>query len=351
VTGPDWAIGVDLGGTNLRAGVYRGLSARAEAAAARRPGGGASPEELIAAAAPVVYRKVKVGEPRDPDTVVARVAELVASLAGEAGAPEGPIPVGVGLAAMLRDRRGTVANSPHLRWRDVAFGERLAARLGDRFPVSVYNDVNAIVFGEHGLGAAAGASTVLAVYVGTGIGGGVVVDGRLAEGASNCAGEIGHVKVRWDEQAAPCACGGRGCIEAYAGGSYVQRRIRAELAGGAPSQAVALAGGRVDDVTPGHVDRAAAEGDAWALELWGELAPLLGVTLAGAICLLNPDCLVLGGGMLGRTPVLREQVIAALTVAAPSALTDPLTIVDAILGDDAGLVGSALLALRGVSRI
>jgi glucokinase len=322
VSGP--AIGVDLGGTNLRVAVVDGVATE-----------------------PLAQEKVAVGEPRDPDTVVARIAELVRAV--DPGGAR--VPVGVGIAAMLRDRRGTVANSPHLRWRDVDFGPRLAAALGPRHPLGVYNDVNAIAYGEYALGAARGAENVLAVFVGTGIGGGLIVDGRLAEGASNCAGEIGHAKVRWDERAAPCACGGRGCVEAYVGGSYVLRRIRAELAGGAPSTALALAGGRAEDVTPSHVDQAAAEGDAWALDLWGELAPLLGVVLANAVSLLNPDRLVLGGGLLSRTPVLREQVELAMAVAAPAALLEPLTVVDAALGDDAGILGSALLAARGVSLI
>jgi len=337
------SIGVDIGGTNLRVALYRGLGAAALAVARG---------ETVPPPEPLAQHKAKVGEPRDPDTLVARIAELIGVVLAEARAPATvSIPVGVGIAAMLRDRRGGVANSPHLRWRDVPFGDLLAARLGLRHPVGVYNDVNAIAYGEYGLGAGAGAPNVLAVYVGTGIGGGLIVDGRLAEGASQCAGEIGHAKVRWDAAAAPCACGGRGCVEAYVGGSYVQRRIRGELAGGAPSSALVIAGGNVDDVTPGHVDEAAAAGDPWALELWGELAPLLGVTLANAVAVLNPDRLVLGGGMLGRTPVLREQVVAALLVAAPAALLEPLEIIDAALGDDAGLVGAALLAERGVHSI
>jgi glucokinase len=337
----DLAIAVDLGGTNLRIAAFRGLAAVADGVAAGATG---------PALAPLAQRREPVGEPRDPQTMVARIADAVAALIDEVGgAGEAAVPVGVGIAAMLRDRRGTVANSPHLRWRDVDFGARLAARLGSRRPVGVYNDVNAIAYGEYGVGAAAGATNVLAVFVGTGVGGGLVVDGRLAEGASNCAGEIGHAKVRWDAAALPCACGGRGCVEAYAGGHNLSRRIRAELAGGAPSRALALAGGRVDDVTPGHVDDAAADGDGWALDLWAEVSTLLGIALGNAICVLNPDRLVLGGGVLSRTPLLREQVVTAMSVAVPAALLEPLTVVDAALGDDAGLVGAGLLAARGVS--
>ncbi len=337
------AIGIDLGGTNLRIAAYRDLPALADAAA-RAGGGDEGP-----APQPLIQHREQVGEPRDPDALIARIAALVARLTDEAGAPAGEVSVGIGIAAMLRDRRGTVANSPHLRWRDVPFGAQLARRLGPRHPLGVYNDVNAVTYGEFGLGAGAGAQNLLAVYVGTGIGGGLVVDGRLLEGASNCAGEIGHVKVAWDEHAAPCACGARGCVEAYVGGSYVQRRIRGELAGGARSLAIDLAG--ADEVHAGHVDQAAAAGDAWALGLWQELAPLLAIALGNAIALVNPERLLLGGGLLGRTPVLRDEVVMALEVAAPAALLEPLEIVDAALGDDAGLVGSALLAARGVSII
>ncbi|MCB9562156.1 MAG: ROK family protein [Kofleriaceae bacterium] len=339
------AIGIDLGGTSLRLAAYRGLEAAAGAAAAAAGPGGAPPVALT----PVAHHREPVGEPRDPDTMVARIADHVARLVDAARAAgdaddDAVVPVGLGIAAMLRDHRGTVANSPHLRWRDVDLGARLAARLGPRHPLAIHNDVNAITYGEYGLGAAVGARDVLAVYVGTGIGAGLIVDGRLAEGASHCAGELGHVKVAWDAGAAPCACGGRGCVEAYVGGSYLLRRIRGELAGGAPSLARDLAGAA--PVTVAHVDDAAGRGDRWALELWQELAPLLAIALGNALALLNPARLVLGGGVLSRTPVLVELTLAALEIAAPAAALEPLTIAPAALGDDAGLVGAALLATR-----
>ena len=112
---------------------------------------------------------------------------------------------------MLRDREGTVANSPHLRWRDVPFGKLLERLLGPRFAVGVYNDVNENVYGESSAGAAVGCRDVLGVYVGTGIGAGLIVNGALVEGATNCAGVIGHTKVRWDDKAEPCACGVAKC--------------------------------------------------------------------------------------------------------------------------------------------
>ena len=319
-------IGIDLGGSNLRAALFTDDVRN-----------------------PVAVHKEAVGEPRDPATIVERVAAVAERLVP---APGEQVTVGVGIAAMLCDRRGTVANSPHLRWRDVAFGELLAARLGSRYGIGVYNDVNAIVWGEAVAGAARGCRDVLGVYVGTGIGGGLIANGQLVDGITNCAGEIGHVKVRWDDDAAPCACGGKGCVEAYVGGSYVSRRITQEVTRGKGKKSLAVSlAGSPEAVTPGHVDRAAEQGDEWALALWTELAPMLGVALANAVALLNCERLVLGGGMLGRTPTLYGLVEIAAMIALPNALRDPLTIVPAELGDDAGLVGAANLAAIGVSLI
>ncbi len=316
-------IGVDLGGTNFRAATFE-------------PGSWT----------PVDHVKEAVGERRDPAAMVERIADLVQRLArGQ------PATVGIGIAAMLRDRIGTVANSPHLRWHDVAFGTLLAKRLGPQFQIGVYNDVNAIVWGEAVAGAARGCRDVLGVYVGTGIGGGVIAGGQLVEGVSNCAGEIGHVKVRWDDEAINCACGQRGCVEAYCGGSYLLQRIHAELRKGAKSSVVKLAGGSIDAVTPSHVDEAAEAGDPWALGLWTELAPLLAVALGNAVAVLNPERLILGGGLLGRTPTFYALITTALMLAAPVACTERLSIVLAELEDDAGMVGAAALASSGVSLV
>lgn len=318
-------IGIDLGGSNLRAAAF---------------GDGATPFEI---------HKEAVGDDRAPDAIVERVARTIERLAGGSA---GPVAVGVGVAALLRDRRGTVANSPHLRWRDVPFGELLGRRLGARYRLGVYNDVNAITWGEAVAGAARGYRDVLAVYVGTGIGGGLIVGGQLVEGASNCAGELGHTKVRWDAEAAPCMCGGRGCVEAYVGGSYLVARIRRELANKRlKTTVIERAGGSIEAVTPSHVDDAALDGDAWALGLWTELATLLAVALGNALAILNSQRLILGGGVLGRTPALRAMTEIDLMLVAPPASLEPLTIAVAELGDDAGLVGAARLARDGVSII
>ncbi len=319
----DFAIGIDLGGTNLRVALLANLcSDKGPTVAAEH--------------------REKVGEARDPDSIVGRLGDAIDRMAAEHPAA----PVGIGIAAMLRGHRGDVANSPHLHWRDTPFGDLMRARLPDR-SIAVINDVNAVTYGEYACGAGRGVDNVLAVFFGTGIGGGAVVHGQLLEGASNCAAEIGHSKVVLSEDARMCACGLRGCVEAYAGGNALLQRVAEDLANGATSRASALAEAEGDAaVNPGHVDRAAAEGDDYALALWHEIAPLCGQVLANCVTFLNPNRLILGGGVMSRTPVLRNLVVDQIQRRAnPPALAD-LTIVDAALGDDAGLIGSGLLAAR-----
>lgn len=316
-----WIVGVDIGGTNLRvAAQVDGVTV----AQVRRP----------------------LGEVRAVDAVLELAAAAIAEVTADAPA-DTAIPVGVGVAAMLADRRGTIALAPNLGWRDVAFGPALARRLGGRHPVGVYNDVNAIGYGEWVAGAGRGGRDVVTVFVGTGIGGGVITDGALVEGAGNCAGEIGHLKVAWGADAAPCGCGGRGCVEAYVGGAALLTRLRRELAAGA-SPAVVAAAGAVDAAHPGHVD-ALADDDPWADALWRTCADKLAMALAGAVVLLNPDRLVLGGGVLAGAPRLRARTTDGVLAMIPDAHRRGLTIAAAELGDDAGWIGAAHLAARGVS--
>jgi glucokinase len=339
----DIAIGVDIGGTNIRTALFRGLRGAAALAAPAEPGAG----DLVEAVRPVAERREPVGRERDPASVISRLAGMVGALVAEAGCSDLAVPVGIGFAGMMRGDRGFVVSSPNVGWREVPFGDLLREELGQRHRVEVENDANAIAWGEFQLGAGRGVKDVVVVYVGTGIGGGAVVNRTLVTG-SGAALEIGHVKVAWDEDARRCACGLKGCIEAYAGGALLSRRARAELAGGARSAAVALAGS-VEAVNPSHLDAAAANGDEYALDLWAEVGPLLGVVLANAVTLFNPQRLILGGGVLSRTPVLREHAIAALEIAVNPPAAESLVVENAVLGDDAGLVGSALLASGGAT--
>lgn len=320
------AIGIDLGGTNLRAAVFAGLPNSAE---------------------PTLLHREDVGTDRNPEAITKRISELIPEMLQRAELGGLCIPVGIGFAGMLTGLEGHVANSPNFGWRDVPLGAMLRKQLGERYKVGVYNDVNAITYGEYQLGAGVGASDILAIFVGTGIGSGAVCGGTLLQGFNNAASELGHTKVVIDEDALQCSCGLKGCVEAYVGGRALQERARRELVAWASSSAVELAGS-IDNVHPGHLDEAAAAGDDYALELYSEISPMLGLAIANAVTLFNPERLVLGGGVFSRTPVLRDHVLAAFETAVNPPAREGLQITEAQLGDSGGLVGAALLATEAV---
>jgi glucokinase len=314
------AVGVDLGGTNLRAALVDTLAHGGELPALQH--------EL----------RLELAGDTAPESVAARLAQAVETVAK--GAPHAP--VGIGVAGMLRGDTGVVANAPNLGWRDVDFRALLTVRLPTR-RIELHNDVNAIAFGEHAFGAGRGVPDALCVFVGTGLGAGLVAGGILIKGATHVAAELGHVKVVVGPDARPCGCGARGCIEAYVGGQKLQERARVELRAGARSRAVELAGG-ADRVHPGHLDQAAREGDAYASGLWGEIAPLLGLVLANAVTTLNPGRLILGGGVLWGAPELKRLALAAYRELCNAPSREACQVVDAALGDAAGILGAAALA-------
>jgi glucokinase len=312
------AIGVDLGGTNARAAVVD-----------------------AATGALVAVRKEPLGE-RAPEAVVRAVAGLVQGVAQDAGASPASLgTVGVGVAGQVLGVTGIVVNAPNLGWRNVAFGGMLAGALGQ--PVRVANDLSVAALGEQAFGAARGVGDVLVVFVGSGVGAGLVLGGRLYEGAYGVAGELGHVKVLPPKDAKEriCGCGEWGCLEAYAGGTNLSARIREDVNAGVAARVAALAseGG----ATPSAVEAAYEEGDLYARELWGETGALLGRAVANAATLLNPARIVLGGGVLRGCPHLARIVRAQVMDKTARAARAGVEVVSAELGDDAGLVGAALL--------
>ncbi len=322
---------MDIGGTHLRAGLYALTSDR--------------PEQ---APTPIASLREKVGDERTPEALCSRIAAIVKMLCAEAKVPDdiGPdIPLGIAFAGMMSGHEGHVANSPHFGWRDVPFGKLLRAELG-MSTIVILNDVNAATFAEFELNPKSERNDILCLFVGTGIGAGAVCGDQLLLGATNTATELGHVKVAWGEDARPCACGRRGCVEAYAGGVALQSRARRELANDSSSLVVTIAGGDASTIHPGHIDKAASQGDRYALNLYKEIAPLLGVALANAVTLLNPDTVVLGGGVLDNAPVFKEQFLGHFReLVNPSALIG-LSIRDARYVDSAGMLGAALFALH-----
>jgi glucokinase len=312
-------LGVDIGGTNLRLALVE-----------------------VGIGAVFASRKERHADP-SPQAVVAAAARLGRDLAAGAGLSS-QVAAGVGVAGQCRGASGLVLSAPNLGWRDVPFGEMAARALGA--PVRVANDLSAAALGEQRFGAARGVEDAVLFFVGSGVGAGLILGGRLHEGAGGVAGEVGHVKV-----AAPgglperrCGCGALGCLESWAGGVAIAERAREAAAAGRSEALRALCGGDPARIDAGLVERACAGGDPWARGLWEEVGALLGDAVANLAALLDPARVVLGGGVLAAAPALRLLLVErAMARALPAAARD-LQMVPSELGDDAGLVGAALLA-------
>ena len=315
------ALGVDLGGTNARAAVVD-----------RDTG------EIVAS------HKEPLRE-RTPERVIETVVHAIAEAAVAAGtAPAAAGVVGVGVAGQVLGATGVVLNAPNLGWRDVAFGRLLETRLG--VPVRVANDLSVAAWGEKRFGAAKGLEDVVLVFVGSGVGSGLILSGRLYEGAQGVAGEFGHIKVRRDRPGAParrCGCGQRGCLEAYTSGVNVAARVREELAAGATTRIRDLVAGDLSLVTASVVEEACAEGDAYAVALWEEVGGLLGTAIANLVTLLDPARLILGGGVLLGAPRLADIALACFHERVSRSAAKGLSVERAWLGDDAGVIGAAVL--------
>lgn len=271
------------------------------------------------------------------EQLVERAATLARDLEQRAGVRVER--VGAGVAAMLPEPGEVIENAPNLGWRDAPLWRLLTDALEGRL-VRLYNDVDASAYGETAHGAARGCSDVICVFVGTGVGSGIISGGRLLRGHRGVAAEFGHIKVA-PEGGRRCGCGATGCLEAYTGGAALLARIAAAVADGSAAAVAARAGGQI--ATVAHVDEAAAAGDAFAVALWDEVATHLAVALANLVTVLNPARLVLGGGVLARAPGLLARVKDGVYRYSNAVALTGFEIVDVGLGDDGGLIGAAAL--------
>ena len=319
-SGEGSAIGVDVGGTHVRGcAVWRD----------------ATGEWQVGPATKIAWHDGRGTPPVDALTDAIRQVEAGVS----DDLPMGSRPViGVGLAAQMSADGAVVVNAPNIGWRNVRVRAEVSAGLGrSASEVALINDVNAILLGEIGLGAARGAADAVACFVGTGVGGAIVAGGRLITGAGGNAGEIGHMKVAG--VVAECGCGEIGCIEALAGGRALDRRIGADAESG--RWATDARGSWVS-----AVDAAARADDPYATALWDEVSEGLSGVLSGLCTALNPTVLLLGGGVLMHAPTLVDLTVARTRAQTLAVCRGDLDMRMAELGDRAGALGAAWFALE-----
>lgn len=319
-----WILGIDLGGTNIVAGCVR--------------------EDGQALSA---LRSEPTRAEHGADAVVERILALARG-ARDTLAHEHPgaelIGVGIGAPGPLDRERGVVLLTPNLGWVDMPLRERIGGPLD--LDAALDNDANCAVLGEWWRGAAQGARHAIGFTLGTGVGGGIIVDGRLYHGASDVAGEVGHITI--DANGRRCNCGNDGCLEAYASGPAIARRAVEALAAGASSSLSAVP---ADQVTAQSVYQAAAEGDPLARDVVRDTARYLGAGVATLLNIFNPEVVVICGGVTlageGLFGPLRQEV----TRRAFRPAVEACRIVPGELVHSAGVYGAAraFLEQRGLA--
>ncbi len=312
-------VGVDLGGTSINVGVV--------------PSEGGTVLGM---------RSLPTDPERGAKAVVDRINGMIRDAMKdarrEASLPEDAFRgIGIGSPGPLDRSTGTILNTPNLGWRNFPLRDLVSNEIG--LEAALDNDANAAALGEYWLGAGRDVRHLVAVTLGTGIGGGIVVDGEVYHGASDVAGEIGHMTI--DSTGRRCNCGSYGCLEAYASGPAIAARAVEGLESDAASVLPEMVDDDLSRITAETVYEAIVAGDLYAGEVMRETAKLLGSGIANLINVLNPELVVISGGVTRAGEHLFEPLRAEVRKRAFREAADACRIVSSELGDMAGVVGAA----------
>jgi glucokinase len=278
-----------------------------------------------------------------PEAMLARIAGRLRDLCEKVGAT--PRATGMGIPGLVDVARGITGFLPNLatQWRDVHVADFLSREF--RCPVYLLNDARLATLGEMHYGAEAGARNLVFLTIGTGIGGGVVIDGRLRLGPLGAAGEVGHQTVIADGPM--CGCGNRGCLEAVASGSALSGEGVRLLRSGLAPHLAQLAGGEASGVNPLRMAEAARLGDTAVAQAIERAAEYLGIGVANLVSILHPEVVVLGGGVSGMGDLLLGPVRRVILERVRMFPTDDVRVERSTLGERAGLYGGIALAVAG----
>lgn len=313
-----YIVGVDLGGTNIVVGTVAQDGS----------------EILGIESAPTAAEK-------GPDAVVDRIVELVRRSIAQSPGKE-IAGVGIGSPGPLDTKTGVVILTPNLGWHNMPLRDRVAKGVG--LPAELDNDANCAVFGEWWRGAARGAQHVVGLTIGTGIGGGIVLGGDLYHGASDMAGEVGHMTI--DSTGRRCKCGNYGCLEAYASGPQIAARAVEGIESGADSALPRYVGGDLSKVTAQVVYEAAHDGDEFADEVVRDTAKFLGAGVASILNIFNPEVVVICGGVTLAGDKLFVPLRSEVKRRAFKPAVDVCRIVPGELTGTAGVWGAAAVFIK-----
>ena len=274
----------------------------------------------------------------------AALTKTIADVANHLLKDHDVVALGVSAAGLISSDRETILATGNISgWNGVNLKEELNKFVD--LPIFIENDANSAAWGESRYGAGVGEDHMLILTIGTGVGGGAIIDGKLLRGAHGISAEFGHIRVVPEGQL--CSCGARGCLEQYASGNALMRHVR-EAISASPDAAynlLARADGTIEGLTGHHITQAAGDGDPIALAGFNTTAQWLGAGIASLSALFDPACVVIGGGVIEAGEILLAPTRAALELLIPFSGRRPIPkVVAATLGNDAGLVGAADLA-------
>jgi len=251
--------------------------------------------------------------------------------------------VGIGAAGDIDQERGIIRFSPNLFWKNVPLVNLIRRKF--KLKVVLENDANAAAWGTYILEHGRKVRNLLCVTLGTGVGGGIIIEGKIYHGSSGSAGEIGHITV--NPQGERCNCGNYGCLETYVGSGYIVRKAITEIKKGAKSLIDTSASGRLKSVTPETIQAAASKGDRLARRIWKEAGDHLGIALAGVINLLNPEIIVFAGGVAKAGDLIFKPMEAMIRKRAFKEPFQKVKFCSTKFGEDLGVIGAALLTFQG----
>ena len=311
-------IGIDVGGTNLRGA-------------------------LVTTDGKIINRmKIASDADKGIDAVIDNLVRLIKSIGGG----EKVSAVGFGIPGIIDFKAGIITQAPNIcNVNNYPIRENLRARLGDAIPVIIENDANCAAVGEWWMGAAKDVGSLVMITLGTGVGGGIVLDGKLWRGADGFGGEVGHMTIY--PGGPKCNCGNYGCLEVYSSATGIRRMVTETLSD--PDTKTAL-GELVKDEDPGRIPeavmKAAKDGDNAALQIWEQFGTALGIGMASLVNILNVEMIVIGGGVSQAWEMFIDRALAELKRRALRAPAERVRVMKSVLGDDEGIIGASYLALN-----
>ena len=320
----NYTIGIDLGGTNVKIALLKNVN--------------------------IIVQKtsIETDKHKGRSKLIAEIIKIIKQLIKDNKLKKSQIAgIGIGVAGPINFDRGFIHNLTNIKgWKNTPLKQMLTKKIGIR--TFVDNDVNVVTLGELAFGAGRGFKDILCLTLGTGVGGGIVLNGHLYRGPNFTAGEIGHIPI--SITGPKCNCGGTACIERYVGNKFIIQRAKELVKNNKKSLIFKYANNQISKITPKIISQAASDKDKTALLIWREVGNYLGIALSGLVNTLNPELIIIGGGVAKAGKPLFDSIKKTIKLRSMKNPASFVRVVPALLGEEAGIVGASVLADLGKNR-